>query len=147
MNAQKTHKHRGQTLIETALILFILLLLLLGIAEFARAWYTKNSLKNAARQGARIAVVTPNLTDRSGTCPSGDPVIRAVCTSPGVRNDGRTTVVIDVEGKSGASVAATGDTVTTRVTYNDNNFFVVGGAPWPWPKALNTTEATSMRYE
>ena len=143
-----SNRQQGQTLIETALILFIILLIVLGIAEFARAWYTKNSLKNAARQGARAAVVTPGLVDiNPTTCPNVSVLINAVCTSPGVKNDGRTTVAIDVVGKSGTQTAVPGDTILARVTFNDSNFFIVGGGVWPWPKALNTTEEASMRYE
>src|SRR4030042_3019089 len=83
----------GQTLIETALVLFLILLILLGISEFARAWYTKNSLKNAVRQGARVAVVTPGISDTTficnsdTTCPNSDLIINAVCCQPGVPRD------------------------------------------------------------
>lgn len=144
----KVHRQKGQTLIETALILFIILLILLGIAEFARAWYTKNSLKNAARSGARLAVVTPNLTDINATsCPSENALINAICTSPGLKNNSMTTVTIDVVGKSGANKAVTGDTISVSISFNDPNFFIVGGGIWPWPKALTTTETASMRYE
>lgn len=147
MKKSASNKQQGQTLIETALILFLILLIVLGIAEFARAWHTKNSLKNAARHGARLAVVTPGLTDLSGSCPNAAILINAVCTSPGVRNDSRTTVVIDVVGKTGTASATAGDTIAVRISFNDANFFVVGGGNWPWPKALNTTEETRMSYE
>ncbi len=47
----------GQELVEYALILPLLLLLLLGIMEFSRVMMTYNTLSNAAREGARAAVV------------------------------------------------------------------------------------------
>lgn len=53
---------KGQTLVETALILIFLMLIIIGIMEFGRAMYFKNTANNAARGIARIAVVTPNLT-------------------------------------------------------------------------------------
>lgn len=137
----------GQTLIETALVLFLILLILLGITEFSRAWYTKNSIKNAVRQGVRVAVVTPSLVDVAATqCPNANIVITAVCTAPGVKNNNRTRVTIDVEGKNGTP-AANGDTILVRADYNDPTFFILGNRPWPWPKALNTTEEARMRYE
>ena len=42
---KKSNRQQGQTLIETAIILIVLLLIVFGITEFARAWFTKNSLK------------------------------------------------------------------------------------------------------
>jgi hypothetical protein len=50
---------KGQALIETALVIPLLLLLVMGLFEFGRAMYIKNTLNNAARAGARAAVVTP----------------------------------------------------------------------------------------
>ncbi|MBT8395702.1 MAG: pilus assembly protein [Gemmatimonadetes bacterium] len=47
----------GQALVEFALVVPILLLLLLGIVEFARAWNIYEVLTDAAREGARTAVV------------------------------------------------------------------------------------------
>ncbi|MEI6207934.1 MAG: TadE/TadG family type IV pilus assembly protein [Desulfuromonadales bacterium] len=48
---------KGQALVEFALILPLLLLLLFGIIEFGRAFFQKNMTINAAREGARFAVV------------------------------------------------------------------------------------------
>jgi Flp pilus assembly protein TadG len=50
--------NRGQSVIEFALLLPILLLVVFGITEFSRAWMTVNILNQAAREGARLAVVT-----------------------------------------------------------------------------------------
>lgn len=46
----------GQSLVETALMLPILLLLLVGIVDFGRAFYAYIAVTNAAREGARYAV-------------------------------------------------------------------------------------------
>jgi Flp pilus assembly protein TadG len=46
---------KGQTAVETALILPLLLLLVLGIMEFGRGFFLKNTLNNAARVGSRYA--------------------------------------------------------------------------------------------
>jgi Flp pilus assembly protein TadG len=50
--------NRGQSVVEFALVLPLLLLILFGITEFGRAWMTQNILTSAAREGARLAVVT-----------------------------------------------------------------------------------------
>ena len=48
---------RGQSLIEFALILPMMLVVMFMITEFGRALYTYNVLETAARAGARAAVV------------------------------------------------------------------------------------------
>jgi Flp pilus assembly protein TadG len=47
----------GQSLVEFALVVPMLLLLVIGIAEFGRAWMTQNILTGAAREAVRIAAV------------------------------------------------------------------------------------------
>ena len=48
---------RGAALIETAITLPIILMICVGIFEFGRAYQTWQVLTNAAREGARVAVV------------------------------------------------------------------------------------------
>lgn len=48
---------RGQALVEFALVAPILLLLILGLVDFARAWNAYQVITDAAREGARAAVV------------------------------------------------------------------------------------------
>lgn len=56
---------RGQALVEFAIVLPMLLLLLLGIVDFARAWNVFEVLTDAARAGARVAVVDqPSTTEQ-----------------------------------------------------------------------------------
>ncbi len=52
----------GQSLVEFALGLTILILLILGIVDFSRMAYAKNALASAAREGARYATVHPDAT-------------------------------------------------------------------------------------
>jgi Flp pilus assembly protein TadG len=48
---------RGQGLVEFALVLPVLLLIMLGLFDFGRAIYAFNTVSNAAREGARVAIV------------------------------------------------------------------------------------------
>lgn len=50
---------RGQALAETAIVVSLLLLLVLGVVEFGRAFMIANMIVHAARDGARMAAVTP----------------------------------------------------------------------------------------
>lgn len=58
----------GAELVELAVALPLLLVLVIGIIDFARAYNTKHVMSNASREAARIMASTP-LTDSS--CPSG----------------------------------------------------------------------------
>jgi len=49
----------GQSMVEFAVLLPLLLAVLFGIAEFGRAIMTKNVLNTACREGARLASVSP----------------------------------------------------------------------------------------
>jgi Flp pilus assembly protein TadG len=55
----KLKSERGTAILETAMTLPLLLLVSVGIFEFGRAYQTWQVLTNAAREGARIAVL-PN---------------------------------------------------------------------------------------
>jgi len=48
---------RGQALLETAMVLPLVLLVSAGIFEFGRAYQTWQVLTNAAREGARVAIL------------------------------------------------------------------------------------------
>jgi len=51
-------KHnRGQSLVEFALVIPILMLVMVGLFEFSRALMTKNVMTNATREGARVQAV------------------------------------------------------------------------------------------
>ena len=52
---------KGSALLETAFILPIMLIISAGIFEFGRAYQTYEVVTNAAREGARVAVL-PNAT-------------------------------------------------------------------------------------
>lgn len=56
MKAQSAFKQWGQSLVEFALILPLLLMFSFFILDFSRAIYYYSSLQNAAREGARFGV-------------------------------------------------------------------------------------------
>jgi Flp pilus assembly protein TadG len=51
---------QGQSLVEFALVLPLLLVLLMGILDFGRAIAAYNSVSNAARSAVRVAIVDQN---------------------------------------------------------------------------------------
>lgn len=65
----------GQSLVEFALVLPIIVLLIVGFVEIGRAVFAFNTIANAARQGARVAVVNQIsvVTDCDESRPIEDP--------------------------------------------------------------------------
>jgi hypothetical protein len=51
------HDRSGQALVELALVLPVILLILVGMLEFARAWNLHQTMTDAVREGARRAVL------------------------------------------------------------------------------------------
>lgn len=54
---------RGQSLVEFALLLPVLLVILLGLLDFGRAVFAYNAVSEAARNGSRVAIVNQTLSD------------------------------------------------------------------------------------
>jgi hypothetical protein len=62
-----TRRRRGQALAEFALAFPIMLLAIIGLVDIGRLVFTYNSLTNAVREGARLAIVNqdlPSVEDR-----------------------------------------------------------------------------------
>jgi len=53
----KTTRSRGQAMVELALVLPVAMVLLLAVFDIGRAVFVYNGLANAAREGARLAIV------------------------------------------------------------------------------------------
>jgi Flp pilus assembly protein TadG len=75
VSARRTDPHGGQSLVEFALVIPIIVLLIVAFVEIGRAVFAYNTIANAARQGARVAAVNqlPDLTDCDETRPIEDP--------------------------------------------------------------------------
>ena len=48
---------KGQALVELALLLPFIMMLVIGVLELGRAWQHKQTLTDAAREGARLSVI------------------------------------------------------------------------------------------
>jgi Flp pilus assembly protein TadG len=83
--------NRGQSLVEFALILPMMLVVMFMITEFGRALYQYNVLSTAAREGARKAVVSSSST----AVANGTARMDSILTKAGIAAG--TTVNIDIE--------------------------------------------------
>ena len=75
MKTNRWQGRAGQSLVEMAMVLPVLAFLTFGLLDFGRAYYFQVSVTNAAREGARVAILNiytgpynPNCSTVS-TCP------------------------------------------------------------------------------
>lgn len=104
-------RQRGQAVIETALIMPILLLAVMGLVDFGRVYFSRAQLENGVSEGARYAAldrtdsaVKAKTKAYAGTLALADSDITVQCYS------GSTNTVKD------CAAAVAGDTVGVRVT-------------------------------
>jgi Flp pilus assembly protein TadG len=113
-----------------ALLLPLLLLLIFGITEFGRAWMTVNIMYTAAREGARLAVVTgPDV-------PAVEARVREVLDAARVTETGITVSGPDAD-------------LARRVTVTVNSEFRVipGKILDMFEPVIPLTASTTMRHE
>lgn len=123
----------GQTTVEFAIILPLLLVLLMGIIEFGRIWSTQNSLTNAAREGSRLGVL-------SSTAPSDvEATVLTYLENTG-QNPDRATITVTNAGSSGI----TGSDVSVTVEYD---FQVIVGNILGMDSTMELTSTSVMRHE
>jgi len=114
-------KERGQSLVELAISLTMLLFLLSGAVEFGLAFFQLVQLKDAAQEGALYGSMEPHGPDLI------EQRVRASSTSPIDLNDPAQVTVI-VTGKDAAgnnkdiTAVCEGDGVQVQVVYNHHIF-------------------------
>ncbi|MDT8342498.1 MAG: TadE/TadG family type IV pilus assembly protein [Longimicrobiales bacterium] len=128
-------EERGQSLVEFAVSVPLLLLLLLGIMDFARAWNIHQVLTDAGREATRVAVVDNGSTDPQIRQIARDAAARAGITLP----DGQITIT---------QGAGRGDPTTVRIQYGHELRWVgwalsLVGAD----RTLNLNVVSTMRRE
>lgn len=111
---------RGQSLVEFALVLPVLLLVFMGILDFGRAIFAYNSLSNAAREGARVAIVDQTVV---GGVPVGATEAANQATGLGLDPSDVNDVLVsyllpDLSGACPSRALACVAEVTVRYQYN-----------------------------
>ncbi|MFP5313765.1 MAG: TadE/TadG family type IV pilus assembly protein [Actinomycetes bacterium] len=73
---------RGAVAVEMALLLPVLVLLLLGIMEFGRAYNAQVTLTNAAREGVRVMAITNVQADARTAASNALSTLKTTSTNP-----------------------------------------------------------------
>ena len=109
----------GQSLVELALALPILLLLLLGLADFGRAFYYTTIISNAARAGA--AYLSQNPTAGRLAATNVNSVKSKVCNETGLfayNDPGNCSLTVQPPAAADFSGYAAGQDAVVSVTYD-----------------------------
>ena len=113
---RKCDQRRGVVLIEAALVFPILLLLTFGLIEYGWLFLRMESLSNAARRGARMAV-TPDATNSDVLSAIGN-----MMTDAGLGDSGYTVTVSSLG-------VDPGETVTVRIVVPNYQNIMLTQAP------------------
>jgi Flp pilus assembly protein TadG len=120
---QQHHEH-GQSVVEFALVVPILLLIFFAIIEFGRLWMTVNVMTSAAREGARVAAV------------SGTNFTPARTAALNVLSAGSITgASVSISGPNSASEIS----ATVTLTYHTITGFALPGLLSSFPLSRSTT--------
>ena len=122
----------GVALIETAFILPLLLVLCMGMLDFGRAFHMKSVLDQAAREGARIAVVT-----------SPDPDLVTDKVNEVLASSGVAATSVQVTGPDAARMVTV--TVTATFTFVTPGIFALVNGDYG--NTIPMSGQTVMRFE
>jgi Flp pilus assembly protein TadG len=132
----------GQSLVELALLLPILVFGLIGAADLARAFALQLAVQNGARAGAEAYAIDFTPTPAEAIARARDEMAR----TPGMNASG-TVVTVTVAQADGSTLCLTPPTiaepcfVTVNVKYT---FYTI--VPWPFiPNTANFNRETTMR--
>ena len=142
MNQRHKHENRrGTALVEMALVLPIFLMIVLGVIEFGRAMMVSQVVTNAAREGARSAVVDGS-TNAEVTSWIEDFLEGAIGTAPG---DVDVTITVDNPAAANEIAnAETRDLITVEVEVPFEKVQYIAGK---YLANKNLRAVSSMRHE
>lgn len=100
-------RERGSSTVELIIMLPVLLLILFGIVELSRAWFTLNIATTAAREGVRAGVVSPTGAGNAFDPSAAYARIDAILGAANLSSASSRTVTCTNPCTSGAQVSAT----------------------------------------
>lgn len=130
----KFHRNEeGQSLVEFALLLPVLMIILLGIVEFGFMFNAKITLNSAAREGARVYAIT-NATDQVDT---------AVNNTLGYLGPIPATSII----KANIKLNETSTIKMAKITVKKDVYFLTNFFDFMLPDKISMASTAEMRIE
>jgi Flp pilus assembly protein TadG len=125
-------EERGSAMVEMVIVVPVLLLILFGIVELSRAWFTLQVAASAAREGARAGAVA-NIGDEKAT---GEARIDALLSAAGLTATSRSVDKMALPGATDFEIVS-----TVTLTFTTTLPLV------PQLQGLSLSESASMRFE
>ena len=131
-------KKRGATLVETALVLPVILVVMITIVEYSRYYYIQSVLFNSAREGARYGIVRPGDTAgitnaaRRYLVGLGEGNVNVAMSYPNPNNPSQ----------CNPNLPTNGDPIRVTVSYRTRLLI-----PYPFGKTLNLIRKSEMQIE
>ena len=138
-------QQQGGMTLEVALIVPVLMMLLFGIVDFSHAWYMKQEITTASREGARYATRYQTDTIGKHVTPSSLPVSTWVTSKYSTLLPSNASLTVTPSGPGWTS-GLPGDDLTVTVTAR-KNWFWVGTLIPGLGNYLDLTVSTTMKVE
>lgn len=112
LGRKQPDSEQGQSLVEMAVMMVVFLMIMAGVLDFGRMYFTYLALQNAAGEGASYGAINPTWIDSGDNADPNNITYRVQNESTGTLIDwSQTTVEVDVP-----SLAA-GSPITVTVSY------------------------------
>jgi Flp pilus assembly protein TadG len=143
---RRRNRSRGQSLVEFAVVLPIFLLILCGIFDFGFALYSRMSVINAAREGARAASVAPDHTTIDSTA-TARAVAAAQSSGLTMTNSDVSVTCVATASPSSCNFntqtgAIAGDSLRVTIDYSYRSFF-----PFLFGQSFDLSSSVQMVVE
>jgi Flp pilus assembly protein TadG len=138
-SARHSDRGRGQALVEFALVVPLFLLLVAGMVDFGMGLASSIAVTNAAREGARLGIITPNATaidNRARAIALGLDQTKVTVTSTCSRPAGSSPSTCTL------GTWKAGDSVVVKVDYNYQMIW-----PLAMGNTINMSSSAQMRLE
>src|SRR5262245_9265167 len=151
LSNSSSNNRRGAATVETALVLPLVLLFMFGIFEYGRYFMTMQLLNNAAREGARYAIVhlqpvTLGSTTYGNATSDVANVVNSVTAGVTLNNQNINVYASDAQGNNLGSWtgAQAGQSVTVQIT---GNFQFMAAAFLGLPSSIAVNVKSAMDAE
>jgi Flp pilus assembly protein TadG len=138
MKLREKTGQRGMAAVEFGLVLPIVCVLIFATFEFGMAFWRKQSLTAAVREGARKMIVATN--PRKNFTSDVKPVVETYMDGVGLTDTARTVT------SSSATCGASGTSLTVTATY-PTNFIILSRFLAGFPSAKTITSTITMQCE
>lgn len=110
---------RGAVAVEFAILAPVLIMILLGIVEFGRAYNAQVSLSNAAREGVRVMAISKNVSSARTAAKAA-----AVSLNPPLADSN---IAFSAAPASASSPCPTGSQMTVTISYTLSTITGIAG--------------------